>query len=215
MNRQKQHKNRSNKRRDNNLLASRFSAFVVAVYFSGLFFITPMVFAAAAPTEIYDANKPDVKSIASFIPQDYRYSSAGRTDPFLSYLIKRDELIKNLEEQRRKEVDVLNTLRSMQEVRTELQRFDITQLTLSSIISASNEVWAMVIDPAGAGYVIKKDSLIGKNGGVVDQIIRKIENTEYGSKYIRKVIIKEPYISKEGSIEYKIVEMNLINPYYD
>ena len=186
---------------------------MMGIYVVALLFIAPEIFAAATPAD--NADKSDALSSVSFIPEGYRYDPTGNTDPFLPYLIRRDELIKNLEEQRRKEVDALNVLRSMQEVRTELQKFDITQLTLSSIISGSNGMWAMVIDPTGMGHVIKKDSLIGKNGGVVDQIVRKIERTEYGSKYIRKVIIKEPYISREGNIEYRFIEKDLVNPYYD
>ena len=187
----------------------------LAGIFFALLFIAPPVFAAATPKKTDNAGKPDVKSVAYSIPQGYRYNPAVNPDPFLPYFIKRDEIIRNLEEQRRKEVDAINKLRSMQEVRTELQKFDITQLTLSSIISGKDGIWAMVIDPTGTGHVIKKDSLIGKNGGVVDQIIRKVERTEYGSRYIRKVIIKEPYISKEGNIEYRFTEKDLVNPYYD
>lgn len=213
MKRQKQQKSSKKKRSNINLLKTGLSVFAVGVYFSALFFIAPAVFAAAVPQK--EADAPSTPSVASFIPQGYRYDSTGKPDPFLSYLTKRHELIRNLEDQRRKEVDALNTLRSMQEVRTELQKFDITQLNLASIISGSHGTWAMVVDPTGVGHVIKKDSLIGKNGGIVDQIIRKIERTEYGSKYIRKVIIKEPYISKEGNIDYKSVDMDLINPYYD
>jgi len=213
MKRQKQKDSSKKKRRNKNRLKVELCVFAAGVYFFILFFIVPAVFAAAAPKK--PNNAPNAPSIISFIPEGYRYDSTGKTDPFLSYLTKRDELFKNLEEKRRKELDALDTLRSMREIRTELQKFDLTQLTLSSIISDGNGVWAMVVDPMGMGHVIKKDSLIGKSGGFVDQIIRKIEHTEYGSKYIRKVIIKEPYVSKEGNLEYRLVEMDLINPYYD
>jgi hypothetical protein len=63
----------------------------------------------------------------------------------------------------------------------------------------------MVRDPKGRGFVLKKGTRIGTNGGVVHRIARDD----------KKVIIKEPYLEDELHLKYKDVEMKLPDQVYD
>ncbi len=88
---------------------------------------------------------------------------------------------------------------------TELQRLTLSQLTLTAIVQAEATEWAMVRDPKGRGFVLKKGTRIGTNGGVVF----KIASQE------KKVIIKEPYLEDGLHIKYKPVEMKMPDQVYE
>jgi len=149
-------------------------------------------------------------------------------DPFLSYLVKRgqqasakaeDERKKKLETEeslkkqklaaeerlKRQKLAAAEKLKALKEARTELQKMGLSQLTLTAIVQAGDVAWAMVRDESGRGFVLKKGTYIGTNGGVVSKIVI----TE------KKVIIKEPYLEKEIHIKYKPVEMELPDQVYD
>ena len=103
-------------------------------------------------------------------------------DPFLSYFVKRgqrasakaeDEKKKKLvaeEELKRKKLAAAEKLKELLVARTELQKLGLSQLTLTAIVQAGNKTWAMVRDPKGRGFVLKKGIRIGTNGGVVFRI---------------------------------------------
>ena len=55
-------------------------------------------------------------------------------------------------------------LRRMREPRTELQKLELAQLTLTAIIRDGNKSWAMVRDESGMGYILKKGTAIGTMG---------------------------------------------------
>lgn len=152
-----------------------------------------------------------------------RYTPKKKTDPFLSYLIKTQRSLNELEEarkqklarereqKRRLKLAAEEKLRSLREPKTDLQRLDLSQLTLTAIIKAKDQAWAMVRDQKGTGYVLKKGTHIGKKGGVVDKIVLEARKTPFGKEYSRKVIIKEPYLYKEIYIRYKPVEMEMVD----
>ena len=149
-------------------------------------------------------------------------------DPFLSYLVKRgqqatakaeDERKKKLESEerlkrqklaaeerlKRQKFAATEKLKDLKKAKTELQKLGLSQLTLTAIVQAGDVTWAMVRDESGRGFVLKKGTHIGTNGGVVS----KIAITE------KKIIIKEPYIEKDLYIKYKPVEMDLPDQVYD
>ncbi|MCJ7685257.1 MAG: pilus assembly protein PilP [Desulfobacteraceae bacterium] len=149
-------------------------------------------------------------------------------DPFLSYLVKRgqqasakaeDERRKKLEAEKdlkqqklsaeerlkRQKLAAAERLKALKEAKTELQKVSLSQLTLTAIVKAPDGAWAMVRDKSGRGFVLKKGTYIGTNGGVVS----KIAITE------KKIIIKEPYLEKDLHIKYKPVEMELPDRVYE
>src|SRR5688572_28077786 len=87
----------------------------------------------------------DVSEIA------YAYSPIGKRDPFRSLF---DQLQKEEQNQQL----------------TELQKFEIDQLKLVTIVSRIATPYAMVEDPTGKGHTLTRGTLIGKNWGRVAQI---------------------------------------------
>jgi len=156
------------------------------------------------PEEVFDAEK---------IP-----------DPFLSYLVGRgkklaaqtaEELSKRMAAElkraaaesalMKRRLAAKNKLMELKMPRTELQQMHIGQLILTAIVQGKDKAWAMARDERGRGFVLKKGTLIGKNGGKVFNI----------SRNDRKVIIEEPYIEKGLYIKYKRVEMKLPDEVYE
>jgi len=130
-------------------------------------------------------------------------------DPFVSYLVrqvrneaefKEKEALAALKKQReaqetlaRKKAAAAEQLRRLREPRTELQRLNLAQLTLTAIIHDGSKAWAMVRDEKGMGYILKKGTAIGTMGGRVAKI----------SGAQKKVVINEPYLEEELHLKYK------------
>ena len=126
-------------------------------------------------------------------------------DPFLSYLVRKvrnEAALREQEKQKQIEAEkklakakaaAAAKLRKLREPRTELQRLNLAQLTLTAIIQDGNKRWAMVRDESGMGYILKKGTAIGTMGGRVGKI----------SGAQKKVIVNEPYLEKELVIKYK------------
>lgn len=105
----------------------------------------------------------------------YLYDPTGKTDPFASFIAKREKIEKR---QKRKPQTYLETL-------------DLSQLKLSVIIVSPTGKWAMVRDSKGLGHVIKEGTGIGTNGGVVHEI------------RAGEVIIREEYEDFRGQVQHK------------
>jgi Tfp pilus assembly protein PilP len=175
-----------------------------------LFFLVSPV-NAGPPKEIAGPAYKDLR------PQKQPFDPDRIPDPFLSYLVKRgqqataraeDDKQKQIaaEERLKKEKQAAaEKLKELLVARTELQKLALSQLTLTAIVQAEGMAWAMVRDPKGRGFVVKKGTRIGTNGGVVDRIARKE----------KKVIVKEPYLENELYIKYKNVEMKLPDQVYE
>lgn len=147
-------------------------------------------------------------------------------DPFLSYFIKaqkslnkqeaeksrRQKLALNREKQR--QLTAAKRLEALREPHTDLQKLELAQLTLTAIVSTTGKAWAMVRDKMGRGYILKKGTFIGTNGGVVKDIVWKVKKALFGRQYVRKVLIKEPYLSKDQYIKYKTIEMKMAEMEY-
>jgi type IV pilus assembly protein PilP len=52
-----------------------------------------------------------------------------------------------------------------------LCRFDVDQLTLVAVVSGDANPLAMVQDPAGRGYFVRRNTRVGRQGGKVTQIM--------------------------------------------
>ncbi|MBW1869089.1 MAG: pilus assembly protein PilP [Deltaproteobacteria bacterium] len=150
-------------------------------------------------------------------PEKIPFDPEKISDPFLSYLVKRGQQASAKgENDRRKQLEAderlkqqkfaaAEKLKALKKARTELQKMGLSQLTLTAIVQAGDVPWAMVRDESGRGFVLKKGTYIGTNGGVVSKIA-------FAEK---KVIIKEPYLEKELHIKYKPVELELPDQVYD
>ncbi len=61
-----------------------------------------------------------------------------------------------------------------------LCKYDLDQLTLVAVVSGDSNPVAMVQDPQGRGYILHRNTRIGRQGGKVTQILRdSVTVTEY------------------------------------
>jgi hypothetical protein len=147
-------------------------------------------------------------------------------DPFLSYFIKAQKTLGRLEEEKRRQqklaldrekhrqLTAAKRLEALREPHTDLQKLELAQLTLTAIVSAKGKSWAMVRDKMGRGYILKKGTFIGTKGGLVKEIVWEVTKAFFGKQYVRKVLIKEPYLSKNQYIKYKTIEMKMAEMEY-
>ncbi len=84
--------------------------------------------------------------------------------------------------------------------RTPLERVDLSQLKLVGIILASSGNRALVEEASGKGYVIRKGTYIGTNGGTITKIQREI------------VYVEEKFEDGFGKIQTRKRELKLPKP---
>ena len=107
------------------------------------------------------------------------YSMEGRTDPFVPFLTDKAK------------VDKPAAVEPTEEL-VGMRRFEPGQLTLVAIVLRNKNNLAMVQDPAGQGYVIRKGTKIGRFGEVEDivpnrVIVQNITFTRTGEKRLNRV----------------------------
>jgi Tfp pilus assembly protein PilP len=138
--------------------------------------------AFASPEVVYKGPKPKKDLPAKLTALGirpagtYTYDRRGKTDPFKSFIAEQEDTKKK---ERRKP-------------RTYLETLDLSQLDLIAIIVGPKGNFAMVRDAKGLGYVIKKGTPIGINGGVVRQVKEKEVVIREGSKDISKKLYALP-----------------------
>jgi Tfp pilus assembly protein PilP len=197
----------------NQIRSSRFKDFFKFFYIAILLLFLAPEFSASGSPVIYKDARPrkDLQELEK--ASDYVYDGENKTDPFASFIVERERILRDLEADRRKKFEQLGRkkalLDELREAKTELQKIDISQLSLTGIVDTKKKIWAMVKDPKGRGHVLSKGTFIGTNGGVVDEIIRDEIEMDFGKKIVRKVIVKEPYLDADGNIQYKSIEMEL------
>ena len=132
-------------------------------------------------------------------------------DPFVSYFIrskrnesldmerKKREQTEREEKLRQEQIAAERRLQELKEPKTELQKLELSQLTLTAIVKDNAKDWAMVRDPRGMGYILKKGVAIGTNGGVIKKIAYRN----------RTVIIDEPYLTEDFQLKFKEVELKM------
>jgi len=169
------------------------------------FFVSPVLAAKQEKADVKEAMKQEPpKPRPIFNPEKL-------PDPFVSYFIrsKRNESLEN--ERKRKEqlareeklkqeqIAAERMLEKLKEQKTELQKLELSQLTLTAIVQDGKKDWAMVRDPRGMGFILKKGIAIGTNGGIIKKIL-------YSNKTI---VIEEPYLNKKFQIKFKPVELKM------
>ena len=171
------------------------------------------VFSAVTAAKQAQQEKTDAKEAVKQEPPKLRppFDPEKLQDPFVSYSIRssRNEALllekRNREQLEREEklkqeqLDAEKRLREMKEQKTELQTLDLSQLALTAIVKDNTTAWAMVRDPKGMGYILKKGIAIGTNGGVIKKIL-------FGE---RKVVIDEPYLTEDFKLKFKEVELKM------
>lgn len=142
--------------------------------------------------------------------EEYSYDPTGKPDPFFPFVLLGKKSLKELKmapstDQYTKMLALLEELRTP---KTELQKIDLSDITVTAIIKKGDTTMAMVRGPdSQKGYKVKVGSYIGTNGGVVEKIISEERETEFGKQLIRKIIVKEPYLDQDGKIKYRRVEL--------
>ena len=121
------------------------------------------------PTEVADAGER--------LEEEYRYDPSGKPDPFKSF-IKREALVPD-------------------ERISPLERFDLSQLTVTGIVWSKKNARALIEDPTGKGYIVGEGAGIGKNKG---RIVLIEDN---------RVVVKETYVDFHDRATSKEVELHL------
>jgi type IV pilus assembly protein PilP len=133
------------------------------------------------------ASKPfaAAKSLPGGIPPIY--DPTGKIDPFEPLFREKQVLAKNSKKIKRVP-------------RTPLERIDLSQLKLVGIILAASGNRALVEESSGKGYVIKKGTYIGINGGIIVQIQKNI------------VTVEEKFEDFSGKIQSRNRELKIPKP---
>lgn len=147
---------------------------------------------------------------------DYSYSPMGKVDPFHPYFLETERVVGGEGGisgvpggNAALEARLQRMLEKLREPKTELQRFSLSELTVTAVVKTNTGNTAMVVDPEGRGYVLKKGTYIGKMGGIVDQIQCEEKKGAFGNESVRRIIIKEPFFNRERKLDYKYKEMEL------
>lgn len=145
--------------------------------------------------------------------EQYTYNPEGKTDPFDAFVVKKSQSLSQVKEsdvsgdELRKMLEILEDLKRP---KTELQTIPLSAIRLTSIVSTGEETRAMVKGPQGnKGYMLEEGTYIGKEGGVVEEIVNQETMTDLGKQLIRKVVIKEPYLDEQRKISYRRVELKM------
>lgn len=150
----------------------------ISVVVTGLLFLT-------APYSLLFAEEPASKSADSLLKElqmtddAFVYSMEGRADPFVPFLTDKAK------------VDTPVAAEAQEEL-VGMRKFEPGQLTLVAIVLRNKGNLAMVQDPAGQGYVIRKGTKIGRFGVVEDivpnrVIVQNINFTRTGEKRLNRV----------------------------
>ena len=150
---------------------------------------------ASAPAPMVEAQVADpAEQVRAF---EYAYSPVGKRDPFRSVLddkqARPDELAGRPD-------------------CGPLCKWELEQLKLVAVISGMSNPLAMVEDPEGRGYVIRRGAFVGKRNGKVSQIrsgevvVTEIFKDQMGKPHLNQIVIELPKDEKEKSTE----EQNLL-----
>ena len=111
----------------------------------------------------------------------YAYNSRGKRDPFVRY-----DASNNNSKDEKVDKDA-----------TPLEKFDISKLKLTAIISSGDIPKAVIEDADGKGFFVEKGANIGLNNGVITDILQD------------KIIITETQVDFTGQKKVRTIEMKL------
>jgi type IV pilus assembly protein PilP len=158
--------------------------------------------AAPKPTAAAAPKKPEPaatdKPSESGPTVEYAYSPVGKRDPFRSI------------------IEDVNKPQEGENVRPDcgpLCKWELEQLRLVAVISGVTNPLAMVEDPNGRGYVVRRGTFVGKRNGKVTQIrsgelvVTEIYRDQMGKPHVNPVSIKLPEDKAEST-----EDQNLLTP---
>ncbi|HEY3449216.1 MAG TPA: pilus assembly protein PilP [Myxococcales bacterium] len=151
----------------------------------------------AAPAQ--DAAKQQPEAAAAVPTIEYAYSPVGKRDPFRSALDEKQSTTDTGQE--RPDCGPLC-------------KWELEQLRLVAVISGVSNPLAMVEDPNGRGYIVRRGTFVGKRNGKVTQIragelvVTEIYKDQMGKPHVNPVPIKLPADEKPGATE----DQNLLTP---
>ncbi|MDY6973626.1 MAG: pilus assembly protein PilP [Thermodesulfobacteriota bacterium] len=198
-------------RRSNQILISKLVLALLIIVFSvqRAYPGATVVYKEARPKKHLAETEKDQAKTDSDKKGVYVYDPVGKTDPFVPFVTTGGKKHRK-DLARPKKVPKLEALlMKLKEAKTELQRIDMSELTLTAIVKREGEPLAMVSDPKGRGYLLEKGTFIGTNGGVVHEIVSEEKETAFGMESIRKVIVKEPYVNRQGNLDYNFIEREM------
>lgn len=118
------------------------------------------------------------------------YVSEGKIDPFAP-LIKKE--VKGVS----KDGEALTPIISAGRMLTPLEKLDYSQMKLVAVMSAESGRVAMVQQADGKGYVVGVGTYIGRNGGIVTEIVKE------------GLVIQERYKNYKGDVVTQTRELKL------
>ena len=130
-----------------------------------------------------------VSSVSLAPAQTSKLDFSVRKDPFKPYITTKATTPADLAKQKREMKPVLP-----------LHSFDVSQFRLIGTVSDPKGNKAMVVDPAGKGYVLKAGMTIGKNEGKIVRIdttgVDVVEQFRDDNSKIRKETTRIPLLRK-------------------
>lgn len=137
---------------------------------------------------------------ADAVPQlEYAYSPVGKRDPFRSVL----------DDAKQQGTDPGGDVDC-----GPLCKWDLEQLKLVAVVSGVSNPLAMVEDPNGRGYIVRRGTFVGKRNGKVTQIrsgevmVTEIYKDQMGKPHINPVAIRLP----EDKLAGTPGDQNLLSP---
>ncbi len=115
------------------------------------------------------------------------YTRKGRIDPFEPFLRQPEPDVVS-EEQARIERRV---------PRTPLEKIDMSQLRLTSILRMPEKTRALVQESSGKGYVVSEGTYIGNKGGQLSKILKD------------RIVVEEKYLDVFGKVSVRERELKL------
>jgi len=115
------------------------------------------------------------------------YDRKGRPDPFAPFVSGSEPSTQN---ETQKELQ-------RREPRTPLERMSLGQLQLTAVMETGDRNVALVEEASGKGYVVKKGTYIGNEGGRVTEILPDA------------VVIEEKYLDVFGNVDVRKKQMKL------
>lgn len=134
------------------------------------------------------ATDPSADSALSLMEEkESLYDRKGRPDPFAPFVSGQEPSTQN------------ETKKKLQrrKPRTPLERMSLGQLQLTAVMETGDQNVALVEEASGKGYVVKKGTYIGNEGGRVTQILPDA------------VVIEEKYLDVFGNVDVRKKQMKL------
>jgi Tfp pilus assembly protein PilP len=141
----------------------------------------------------------EARARIGILSYEYHYNRAGKTDPFRTFILDK---VPNLIQPEGAEQELVV------EIKTELQKYPVSQLVLKGIAMYQGEKLAIVRVPKeGKAYFIRKGTLVGPHGGMVEEIVPRSDPLDLDA--FGKVIIRDPYRNAKGEIKYRRIALTI------